>query len=68
LGIANFVQAARALHVQVIVTGVAQAQQATQLMRVARFASGPAFAEPRRVRRDVAQGAPVSDDVSAAAE
>ena len=65
-GIANFVQAARALHVQVIVTGVASAQQATQLMRVARFASGPAFAEPRRVRRD-AVGQSV-EDVSAAAE
>lgn len=65
-GIANFVQAARALHVQVIVTGVANAQQATQLMRVARFASGPAFAEPRRVRRDVVSQS--SDDVSVAAE
>ncbi len=65
-GIANFVQAARALHVQVIVTGVANAQQATQLMRVARFAAGPAFAEPRRVRKDVV-GLP-NEDVSAAAE
>jgi EAL domain-containing protein (putative c-di-GMP-specific phosphodiesterase class I) len=65
-GIANFVQAARALHVQVIVTGVANAQQATQLMRVARFASGPAFAEPRRVRRDAVGLA--NEDVSAAAE
>ncbi len=65
-GIANFVQAARALHVQVIVTGVANAQQATQLMRVARFASGPAFAEPRRVRRDaIGQSA---EELSAAAE
>lgn len=65
-GITNFVQAARALHVQVIVTGVANAQQATQLMRVARFASGPAFAEPRRVRRDATgQGA---EELSAAAE
>ncbi len=68
-GIANFVQAARALHVQVIVMGVANAQQATQLMRVARFASGPAFAEPRRVRKDVVgQQAPPSDEITAAAE
>lgn len=65
-GIANFVQAARALHVQVIVTGVANAQQATQLMRVARFASGPAFAEPRRVRKDAVNQQ--ADEVSAAAE
>jgi EAL domain-containing protein (putative c-di-GMP-specific phosphodiesterase class I) len=65
-GIANFVQAARALHVQVIVTGVANAQQATQLMRVARYASGAAFAEPRRVRRDaISQGV---EELSAAAE
>lgn len=67
-GIANFVQAARALHVQVIVTGVANAQQATQLMRIARFASGPAFAEPRRVRRDVVGQQTPPDEVSAAAE
>ncbi len=65
-GIANFVQAARALRVQVIVNGVANAQQATQLMRVARFASGPAFAEPRRVRRDVVGQA--GDELTAAAE
>lgn len=65
-GIANFVQAARALHVQVIVTGVANAQQATQLMRVARFASGSAFAEPRRVRRDATGQS--ADELSAAAE
>jgi EAL domain-containing protein (putative c-di-GMP-specific phosphodiesterase class I) len=65
-GIANFVQAARALHVQVVVTGVSSAQQATQLMRVARFASGSAFAEPRRVRRDAIGHA--KDEVSAAAE
>lgn len=65
-GIANFVQAARALHVQVIVTGVVNAQQATQLMRVARFASGSAFAEPRRVRRDATGSA--SEELSAAAE
>jgi EAL domain-containing protein (putative c-di-GMP-specific phosphodiesterase class I) len=65
-GIANFVQAARALRVQVVVTGVANAQQATQLMRVARFAAGPAFAEPRRVRRDVAGQQPPPEDVAAA--
>jgi EAL domain-containing protein (putative c-di-GMP-specific phosphodiesterase class I) len=65
-GIANFVQAARALHVQVIVTGVANAQQATQLMRVARYASGSAFAEPRRVRRDAT--GQTADELSAAAE
>jgi hypothetical protein len=35
-------------------------------MRVARFAAGPAFAEPRRVRKDVV-GQP-NEDVSAAAE
>ncbi|MBL8789616.1 MAG: EAL domain-containing protein [Rhizobiales bacterium] len=65
-GIANFVQAARALRVQVIVTGVANAQQATQLMRIARFAAGPAFAEPRRVRRDVSAQPPPPEDVAAA--
>lgn len=66
-GIAGFVQAARALRIQVIVTNVASAQQATQLMRIARFASGPAFAPPRRVRRE-ATGAASQDEYSAAAE
>ncbi len=51
-GIANFVQAARALRVQVIVTGVANAQQATQLMRVATLRSRAGFrrAAPRPPR------------------
>jgi EAL domain-containing protein (putative c-di-GMP-specific phosphodiesterase class I) len=64
-GIAGFVQAARALGINVIVAGVASAQQATQLMRVARFASGPAFAEPRRVRRNAS---PASAELNGQAE
>ncbi len=59
-GIASFVQAARAMKVQVIVEGVAAIQQATQIMRVARFASGPAFAPPRRVRRSSASNQTMS--------
>jgi EAL domain-containing protein (putative c-di-GMP-specific phosphodiesterase class I) len=59
-GIASFVQAARAMKVQVIVEGVAAMQQATQIMRVARYASGPAFAEPRRVRRNGASQSAMS--------
>ncbi len=70
-GIAGFVQAARALRIQVIVTNVASAQQATQLMRIARFASGPAFAPPRRVRKEATNGNGTyssQDEYSAAAE
>ena len=64
-GIAGFVQAARALGVHVVVSDVSTATQAGQIARIARFASGPAFAEPRRVRREATAG---QDAFSAAAE
>ena len=64
-GIAGFVQAARALGVHVVVSEVSTATQAGQIARIARFASGPAFAEPRRVRREATAG---QDAFSAAAE
>jgi uncharacterized protein (UPF0212 family) len=68
-GIANFVQAARALHVQVIVTGVANAQQATQLMRVARYAVGPGLRRTApRAQVTCHVGKQPNEDVSAAAE
>jgi EAL domain-containing protein (putative c-di-GMP-specific phosphodiesterase class I) len=50
--VAQFVQIARGLGLTVMVTGVGTMAQAQSLMRIARFASGAAFALPRRVRRD----------------
>lgn len=47
----GFVQAARALRIQVIVTHVADARQLQGLARSARYACGPAFAPPRKLKR-----------------
>ncbi len=49
-----FSQMARANRVMTIVTQVNDAQEAKRLMRVARFAAGPGFAAPRRVKVGVA--------------
>lgn len=49
-----FSQMARANRVMTIVTQVNDAQEAKRLMRVARFAAGPGFAAPRRVKAGVA--------------
>ncbi len=48
----GFVQAARALRVQIIITQVAEARQMQEISRTVRYAAGPAFANPRRLRRD----------------
>ncbi len=50
-GLPGFVQAARALRIQVIVSQVGDPAMVTGLAQVARLASGPAFAAPRRLRR-----------------
>lgn len=64
--VAQFVQVARGLGLTVMVTGVGTMAQAQGLMRIARFASGAAFALPRRVRRDHAVFTP--EGMVAAAE
>ena len=48
----GFVQAARALRVQIIITQVAEARQMQEISRTVRYAAGPAFAHPRRLRRE----------------
>ena len=53
-----FAQSARALRVHVIVTNVADMRQVPLISKVSRFASGPAFAEPRRVKSDATQHVP----------
>jgi EAL domain-containing protein (putative c-di-GMP-specific phosphodiesterase class I) len=48
----GFVQAARALRIQIIVTQVNDARQMQDISRTARYASGKAFAAPRRLKRE----------------
>jgi EAL domain-containing protein (putative c-di-GMP-specific phosphodiesterase class I) len=48
----GFVQAARALRVQIVITQVAEARQMQEISRTVRYAAGPAFANPRRLRRE----------------
>ncbi len=50
-GLPGFVQAARALRIQVIVSQVGDPAMVAGLAKTARLASGPAFAAPRRLRR-----------------
>jgi EAL domain-containing protein (putative c-di-GMP-specific phosphodiesterase class I) len=51
IALGGFVQAARALRIQVIITQVSDPARAQDLTRQARYASGPAFAPPRRLKR-----------------
>lgn len=62
-GLSGFVQAARALRIQVVISQVGDPHIVPQLSRVARYAAGPAFATPRRLRRKPAE----QDQLSAAA-
>jgi EAL domain-containing protein (putative c-di-GMP-specific phosphodiesterase class I) len=50
----GFAQAARASRVQLIVTGVTYAGVVASLPQITRLASGPCFAAPRRVKREIA--------------
>lgn len=51
----GFAQAARASRVQLIVTGVAYPRIVASLPQITRLASGPCFAAPRRVKREMAE-------------
>lgn len=51
----GFAQAARATRVQMIVTGVAYPRVVASLPQITRLASGPCFAAPRRVKRELAE-------------
>lgn len=48
----EFVQYARAMQFQIIVSGIATPQQANAANHIARFGYGPFFAPPRKVRAD----------------
>jgi EAL domain-containing protein (putative c-di-GMP-specific phosphodiesterase class I) len=56
-GLPGFVQSARALRIQVIVSQVGDPRHVPGLARTARFASGPAFALPRKLKRTVTEEA-----------
>ena len=64
-GFGGFVQAARAMRIQIVVSQVGDPAIVAQLARNARFACGPAFAPPRRLRR--AEHAPSEIKLGAAA-
>jgi EAL domain-containing protein (putative c-di-GMP-specific phosphodiesterase class I) len=53
----DFAQSARAARIQTIVTGIVDRRLVQKLSKLTRFASGPAFAEPRRVKTDAAGAA-----------
>lgn len=48
----GFVQAARALRIQIVITQVSEARQMQEISRTVRYASGSSFASPRRLRRE----------------
>jgi EAL domain-containing protein (putative c-di-GMP-specific phosphodiesterase class I) len=50
-GLPGFVQSARAMRVHIIVSHVGDPRQVENLARTARYASGPAFAPPRKLKR-----------------
>jgi EAL domain-containing protein (putative c-di-GMP-specific phosphodiesterase class I) len=56
-GLPGFVQSARALRIQIIISQVGDPRHVQGLSRVARFASGAAFASPRKLKRLVPEPA-----------
>lgn len=63
--VSGFIQAARALRIQTVITQVTEPHILADIMRSARLACGPAFASPRRLKRTPAE--PRSQDIPAAA-
>ena len=61
----EFVQAARGLQFQILLTGVENSAQAASASQIARLVAGPFFAPPRRVK--INAGLAAANDLSAAA-
>lgn len=59
-GLPGFVQSARALRIQIIISQVGDPRHVAGLSRIARYASGPAFAIPRKLKRTVPESSPLS--------
>ena len=54
-GLPGFVQSARALRIQIVISNVGDPRHVNGLSRIARYASGPAFAIPRKLKRTTAE-------------
>jgi EAL domain-containing protein (putative c-di-GMP-specific phosphodiesterase class I) len=65
LAMASFTQSARASRVQMIVSGVADQRIIGKLPQITRLVSGPCFAPPRRVKKELVESTAV--DLHAAA-
>jgi EAL domain-containing protein (putative c-di-GMP-specific phosphodiesterase class I) len=50
-GLPGFVQSARALRIQIVISNVGDPRHVEGLSRISRYASGPAFAVPRKLKR-----------------
>lgn len=59
LAMASFTQTARASRVQMIVSGVADQRIIGKLPQITRLVSGPCFAPPRRVKKELVENATV---------
>jgi hypothetical protein len=59
-GLPGFVQAARALRIQIVISHLGDPRHVQGLSRTARFASGPAFALPRKLKRTETEDAALS--------
>jgi EAL domain-containing protein (putative c-di-GMP-specific phosphodiesterase class I) len=56
-GLPGFVQSARALRIQIIISQVGDPRHVNGLSRISRYASGPAFALPRKLKRTIPEQA-----------
>ena len=63
--VVGFSQSARITRVNLIVTGVTNSQTVASLQQITRLASGPCFAAPRRVKREIASQVSQSFDAAA---
>ena len=59
-GLPGFIQSARALRIQIVISNVGNPAHVQGLARTARFASGPAFAIPRKLKRTEPQASPLA--------
>jgi EAL domain-containing protein (putative c-di-GMP-specific phosphodiesterase class I) len=59
-GLPGFVQSARALRIQIVISNLGDPRHVEGLSRIARYASGPAFAIPRKLKRTTPENSSLS--------
>jgi EAL domain-containing protein (putative c-di-GMP-specific phosphodiesterase class I) len=59
-GLPGFVQSARALRIQIVLSHIGDPRHVNGLSRISRYASGPAFASPRKLKRTTPDAASLS--------